>query len=72
MNEKKAIREALYGLGYTVWDYSNPKDWSKPSVTVQEQLNAICEHLGIFIVKNPSAIVIEERKESSLPKRGKK
>ena len=71
MKQKKAIESALFQLGFTVWEYQG-KDWSKPSITVQEQLNAICEHFGIVLIKEPSAIVIERREKSSLPTRGKK
>lgn len=69
MKQKKAIKDALFGLGYTVWDHSNPKDWSKPSITVQEQLNAICKHLGIFVVKTPTTVSV---KKETLPRRSTK
>ena len=68
MKQKKAIESALFQLGFTVWEYQG-KDWSKPSITVQEQLNAICKHLGIYIVKTPT--VVSAQKET-LPRRSKK
>lgn len=68
MKQKKAIESALFQLGFTVWEYQG-KDWSKPSITVQEQLNAICKHLGIYIVKTPTVVSAEKE---TLPRRSKK
>lgn len=69
MKQKKAIRDALWGLGYTAWE-NQGKDWSEPSITIQEKIDAICKHLGIFIVKTPTVVSAQKQKKSSLPTRG--
>lgn len=54
MNKKEAITKALRDLDYR--EYGDDM-WSKPKITILEYLNAICNHLDIYIVKEAMAIV---------------
>lgn len=68
MKQKKAIENALWELGYSKWS-GESKDWDRPNITIQDKINAICKHLGIYIIKTPTVVIAQKE---TLPRRSKK
>lgn len=56
----------LESMGYTDWIYDS--SWSKPSITVQQQIGALCKHLGVVITSTPRAIVVEDARPKKIRK----
>ena len=58
LKTKKAIDHALDDLGY--YHYIDGT-WSNPSISLREMIYALCEHLGIVIVKEPTVVAVKRR-----------